>query len=85
VTFGFRTDARWLQRTSFTAFYFAQAVPIGLLTIALLAWLVARGSSLGEFVSYQGVVMLPWGFRLIAGQLKDRLAFPAMGCKPRWA
>lgn len=84
MIFGYLTETRWLRLTSFTAFYFAQGVPIGLLTIALPAWLAEQGSSLAEIASYQGIVMLPWGFKLIAGPLMDRFAFPPMGRRRPW-
>ena len=45
LIFGYLTETRWLRLASFTAFYFAQGVPIGLLTIALPAWLAEQGSS----------------------------------------
>ncbi|NJN51533.1 MAG: AmpG family muropeptide MFS transporter [Gammaproteobacteria bacterium] len=77
-------QSRWLRLTSFTAFYFAQGVPIGLLTIALPAWLSERGMSLGEIAGYQAVVGLPWGFKLIAGPFMDRFSFPAMGRRRPW-
>ncbi len=78
------TETRWLRFASFTAFYFAQGIPIGLLNIALPAWLAANGSTLGEIASYQGIVTLPWGLKLIAGPFMDRFAFPPMGRRRPW-
>jgi PAT family beta-lactamase induction signal transducer AmpG len=78
------TETRWLRLASFTAFYYAQGVPIGLLTIALPAWLAEHGSSLAQIASYQGIVGLPWGLKLIAGPLMDRFAFPPMGRRRPW-
>src|SRR4030095_4436027 len=76
--------SRRLRLTLFTAAYFSQGVPIGLLVIALPAWLSAHGTSLGEIAAYQGIVGLPWGFKLIAGPFMDRFAFPAMGRRRPW-
>ena len=84
MTFAYLTQTRWLRLASFTAFYYAQGVPIGLLSIALPAWLAEHGSTLAEIASYTGIVMLPWGFKLIAGPLMDRFAFPAMGRRRPW-
>ena len=47
-------NARWLRLTTFTAFYFAQGVPIGLLTVALPAYLGEQGRS----VPIMGVLLL---------------------------
>ncbi len=77
-------DSRRLRLTLFTAAYFCQGVPIGLLTIALPAWLSQRGSSLGEIAAYQAIVGLPWGFKLVAGPFMDRFAFLAMGRRRPW-
>jgi PAT family beta-lactamase induction signal transducer AmpG len=70
--------------TAFTALYFAQGIPIGLLTIALPAWLAQRGLGLAEIAAYQGIVGLPWGLKLVSGPLMDRFAFPAMGRRRPW-
>jgi PAT family beta-lactamase induction signal transducer AmpG len=78
------TDTRWLRLASFTAFYFAQGVPIGLLSIAVPAWLAEHGMDLEGIAWYQGIVNLPWGFKLIAGPFMDRFAFPAMGRRRPW-
>ncbi len=78
------TESRWLRLASFTAFYYAQGIPIGLLTIAVPAWLAERGVGLAEIAAYQGVIGLPWGLKLFAGPFMDRFAFPAMGRRRPW-
>jgi PAT family beta-lactamase induction signal transducer AmpG len=84
ITRGYLTEARWLRLTSFTAFYFAQGVPIGLFAIALPAWLAEHGAGIAEIAAYQGIVNLPWGFKLIAGPFMDRFAFLPMGRRRPW-
>src|SRR6478736_1173216 len=78
------TESRWLRFASFTAFYYAQGIPIGLLTIAVPAWLAEHGVGVAEIAAYQGVVGLPWGLKLFAGPFMDRFAFPAMGRRRPW-
>ncbi len=78
------TERRWLRLAAFTAFYFAQGVPIGLISIALPAWLAERGVTLAEIAIYHAVVGLPWGFKLISGPFMDRFRFPAMGRRRPW-
>jgi len=70
--------------SAFTLFYFAQGVPIGLLTIALPAWLAQEGASTGEIASFAAITGLPWGLKLIAGPFMDRFSFPAMGRRRPW-
>ena len=76
--------SRWLRLTVFTGAYFAQGVPIGLLTIALPAWLSAHGTTVGEIAAYHSIVGLPWGLKLLSGPFMDRFAFPAMGRRRPW-
>ena len=78
------TEQRWLRFTAFTALYFAQGVPIGLLTVAIPAWLGERGTGLAEVSAYLGVVGIPWAFKLVAGPFMDRFSFLAMGFRRPW-
>jgi len=78
------TESRWLRLASFTAFYYAQGIPIGLLTIAVPAWLAEHGAGVAEIAAYQGVIGLPWGLKLFAGPFMDRFAYPAMGRRRPW-
>jgi PAT family beta-lactamase induction signal transducer AmpG len=78
------TESRWLRLTTFTALYLAQGVPIGLLTVAIPAWLAEQGVALAEIAAYTGVVGLPWAFKLVAGPFMDRFAFPPMGHRRPW-
>lgn len=80
----FLAQSRRLRLAAFTALYFAQGVPIGLLTIALPAWLAQQGASLSDIAGYQAIVGLPWGLKLISGPFMDRFRFPAMGRRRPW-
>jgi len=77
-------ESRWLRLTAFSALYAAQGIPIGLLSIAIPAWLADRGMALGEIAAYTAIVSLPWGFKLIAGPFMDRFAFLPMGRRRPW-
>lgn len=77
-------DSRRLRFGAFTAFYFAQGVPIGLLQIALVAWLAAQGATLAETGAFIGVVTLPWALKLVSGPFMDRYGIPAMGRRRPW-
>lgn len=70
--------------SAFTLFYFAQGVPIGLITVALPAWLVERGVATAEIATFAAITGLPWGLKLIAGPFMDRFSFPAMGRRRPW-
>ncbi len=80
----FLTRSTPFRISAFTLFYFAQGVPIGLLTIALPAWLVANGVETAEIATFAAITGLPWGFKLISGPFMDRFSFPAMGRRRPW-
>jgi MFS transporter, PAT family, beta-lactamase induction signal transducer AmpG len=69
----------------FSICYLAQGVPVGLLSIALPAWLAARGVGAGQIATLIAVTSLPWALKLIAGPFMDRFAFPPMGRRRPWA
>lgn len=75
------TDQRWVRMGAFTAFYFAQGVPIGFLTVALLKWL---DGSLSELATYGAIVTLPWAFKLVVGPIMDRFTYRPMGFRRPW-
>ncbi|MEZ5559221.1 MAG: MFS transporter [Pseudomonadales bacterium] len=77
-------DSRWLRLLTLSSLYFAQGIPIGLLDIAMPAWLAAQGAAAGDIGVYAGVIGLPWAFKLIAGPFMDRFQFPPMGRRRPW-
>jgi PAT family beta-lactamase induction signal transducer AmpG len=64
--------------------YFAQGIPMGLLHIALPAWLASRGVSAGAIASFLGIILLPWAFKLLVGPLMDHYEFLPMGKRRPW-
>ena len=78
------SEQRWLRFGAFCAFYFAQGVPIGLLSIAIPAWLAQEGATVGDLAWFTGFVSAPWAFKLIAGPFMDRFKFLPMGFRRPW-
>ena len=64
--------------------YFAQAMPTGLFTIAIPAWLAQNGASAAEIGAVLAMTMLPWTLKLFYCFLVDRCAFLAMGRRRPW-
>ena len=77
-------ENRFLRLLSFTIFYLAQGLPIGLISIALPAWLAGQGAGVSEIASFVAISGLPWGFKLFAGPVMDRFSFIAMGRRRPW-
>ncbi len=80
----FLTRSTPFRFTAFTLFYFAQGVPIGLLTIAMPAWLASEGVETADIATFAAITGLPWGLKLISGPFMDRFSFPAMGRRRPW-
>lgn len=77
-------ESRPLRLAAFTLFYLAQGIPLGLLDVAMPAWLAAQGYSSVEVGSYVALIGLPWAFKLVAGPFMDRFGFLAMGRRRPW-
>ena len=78
------SEQRWLRFGAFSAFYFAQGVPIGLLMVAVPAWLAEQDASVGQLALFTSIVSIPWAFKLVAGPFMDRFTFPPMGFRRPW-
>ena len=77
-------DNRRLRLFAFTSFYVAQGLPIGLIQIAVPAWVAASGADASEVAQFVAVATLPWGFKLLAGPMMDRFRFPTLGGRRPW-
>jgi len=64
--------------------YFAQGIPMGLLHIALPAWLATKGVPASGIAAFLGVIMLPWAFKLLVGPLMDHFEYLPMGKRRPW-
>jgi PAT family beta-lactamase induction signal transducer AmpG len=64
--------------------YFAQGIPMGLLHIALPAWLAVEGVAPAEIAGFLGIIMLPWAFKLLVGPLMDHFEYLPMGKRRPW-
>jgi MFS transporter, PAT family, beta-lactamase induction signal transducer AmpG len=64
--------------------YFAQGIPMGLLHIALPAWLASEGVPASEIAAFLGIIMLPWAFKLLVGPLMDHFEYLPMGKRRPW-
>ena len=78
------SEQRWLRFGAFSAFYFAQGVPLGLLSVAIPAWLAEQQASVGDLALFTSVVSIPWAFKLVAGPFMDRFTFLPMGFRRPW-
>ena len=80
----FLSESRYLRYFSFTILYVAQGFPFGLVTVALPAFLLERGTSPAAVGGFVGGAMLPWTFKWLAGPMMERFTFLAMGRRRPW-
>jgi PAT family beta-lactamase induction signal transducer AmpG len=64
--------------------YFAQGIPMGLLHIALPAWLASQGVGAPGIAAFLSIITLPWAFKLVMGPLMDHWEFLPMGKHRPW-
>ena len=70
----------------FTLFilYVAQGLPIGLMWIAIPAWMAANGADAADVGFVLGLTALPWTLKLVNGFIMDRYTFLPMGRRRVW-
>ncbi len=73
-----------LRYLAFSALYFAQGIPEGLLLFGLPAWMAMNGLSPAEIGSYLAVALIPWSFKIVAAPLMDRFTYLPMGRRRPW-
>jgi MFS transporter, PAT family, beta-lactamase induction signal transducer AmpG len=78
------SESRYLRYFSFTILYVAQGFPFGLVTVALPAFLLERGTSPAAVGGFVGAAMLPWTFKWLAGPMMERFTFLSMGRRRPW-
>ena len=78
------SERRWLRFALFTSCYFAQGVPLGLLSRAVPPRLAELGFGVGDVALVGTVVAFPWAIKLLGGPFMDRFKFPAMGFRRPW-
>ena len=67
------------------ALYFAQGLPWGFMTTALITYLLAKeGLSIGDTGYLISMAVLPWTFKLFWAPLIDTFNYPAMGRRRPW-
>jgi MFS transporter, PAT family, beta-lactamase induction signal transducer AmpG len=78
------TENTFLRYFNFTALYFAQGVPEGMLFYGIPAWMAMNGKSAGEIASFAIACGLPWSFKFIVAPMMDRYTILSMGRKRPW-
>ncbi|RKD92133.1 MFS transporter [Mangrovibacterium diazotrophicum] len=78
------SENAFLRYLTFSALYFAQGIPMGLMFYAIPAWLAANGKTPAEIGSFVAAVSLPWSFKILVAPLMDRFTYLPMGRRRPW-
>ncbi len=89
VARGIATDrslasSRSARFSTLCALYFAQGVPWGFITIAIVAHLSERGVSQQETGLLISLCLFPWTFKFLWGPIIDSFQLPALGLRRPW-
>ncbi|MDX1531920.1 MAG: MFS transporter [Rhodothermales bacterium] len=78
------SEHRSLRLATVTAMYVAQGIQLGLMTVALPAYMAAQGVSPAAVGGFIGAVLLPWTLKLLYAPLMERYSFLPMGRRRPW-
>ena len=75
------SENRVLRYFSFSALYFAQGIPDGILYFGFPAWMAMNGKTPAEIGAFVGVLIIPWSFKFVMGPFHRPVYLPAHGKK----
>ena len=78
------SNCRWLRFLTLCVLYFAQGVPYGFVTIALVSILSEQGATAAQTGSLVALAVLPWTFKFAWGPLIDSFRMPTFGQRRPW-
>ena len=77
-------DSAFLRYFNFSALYFTEGMPQGLLYVGLPAWMAMQGKTPTEIGAFAVATSLPWTFKFVIAPLMDRYTYLPMGRKRPW-
>jgi PAT family beta-lactamase induction signal transducer AmpG len=77
-------ECRWLRFLTLCSLYFAQGVPWGFVSIALIATLSERGVTQQQTGSLVALAVLPWTFKIVWGPIIDSYRLRSLGQRRPW-
>ncbi len=78
------SESRSLRLTTVTAMYVAQGIQIGLLVVALPAYMASQGVSAVAIGGFISALILPWTLKMFYAPFMERYTFLAMGRRRPW-
>jgi MFS transporter, PAT family, beta-lactamase induction signal transducer AmpG len=78
------SDNSFLRYFNFSALYFTEGLPQGMLFVGIPAWMAMQGKSAAEIGGFAVACSLPWTFKFVVAPLMDRYTYLPMGRKRPW-
>jgi PAT family beta-lactamase induction signal transducer AmpG len=78
------SERRGLRFLTLCSLYFAQGVPWGFVSIALIAVLNERGATQQQTGSLLALALLPWTFKIVWGPIIDSYRLRSLGQRRPW-
>jgi PAT family beta-lactamase induction signal transducer AmpG len=78
------SNCRWLRFSTLCSLYFAQGVPWGFVSIALIAALSERGATQQQTAALVALSLLPWTFKIVWGPIIDSFRLQSLGQRRPW-
>ena len=76
--------SRWLRFLTLCALYFAQGLPWGFVSIALISALSARGVTQQQTGALLALATVPWTFKIVWGPIIDSFRLRSYGQRRPW-
>ena len=78
------SESAFLRYFNFSALYFTEGLPQGMLYIGIPAWMAMQGKSPTEIGGFAVATSVPWTFKFLIAPLMDRYTYLPMGRKRPW-
>lgn len=78
------SESAFLRYLNFSALYFTEGLPQGMLYIGIPAWMAMQGKSPTEIGGFAVATSVPWTFKFLIAPLMDRYTYLPMGRKRPW-
>jgi MFS transporter, PAT family, beta-lactamase induction signal transducer AmpG len=78
------SDSAFLRYFNFSALYFTEGLPQGMLFVGIPAWMAMQGKTPAQIGGFAVACSLPWTFKFIVAPLMDRYTYLPMGRKRPW-
>ncbi|MCF8238875.1 MAG: MFS transporter [Saprospiraceae bacterium] len=78
------SESKSVRLVLVTALYAAQGIQMGLMMVAIPAYLAGKQASAAMIGGFIAAILLPWSLKVLTGPIMDRYSFLPMGRRRPW-